>query len=299
MKLLCEKILSENKKLKFLDFDEMITSISGFLQENHQINNFKITLNRKNNSEVLYENVLKDSTLVDEIITKQDEKTNLIFSFYTSTKKGFEEQKATITQIKDLIEIFAQTIFNKYLSNSMKKLALIDQLTGSYTREYLNNYAKNILSISNRENKKIAFLKIAIDQFKAVIDEFDYKIGDEVLKALAKTLKDSVRDSDIVVKISDDEFLVILQNIGDENNATMISNKIINNFSKQKVIVDYDTKQTLMKTISSGISIYPDDATDINDILKKSDIALYEAKNRGRGQTFVFSKDDTRTIELF
>ena len=69
------------------------------------------------------------------------------------------------------------------------------------------------MSLSNREQKKIAFVKVGIDQFRAVIDEFDYEIGDKVLKVLAKTLKESVRESDLVIKISDDEFLVILLNI--------------------------------------------------------------------------------------
>jgi diguanylate cyclase (GGDEF)-like protein len=185
------------------------------------------------------------------------------------------------------------------MEKTLNELSLVDQVTGSYNRCYLDNYANNLLSLSHREQKKIAFLKIGIDQFRAVIDEFDYEIGDRVLKVLAKTLKDSIRESDLVIKISDDEFLVILQNIINENNAILISQKLINNFSKKEVIINEQTNQTLMKTICSGISIYPDNATTIDEIIKKSDIALYEARNRGRSQVFVFSEEDTNSIDFF
>ena len=61
----------------------------------------------------------------------------------------------------------------------------------------MDNYAHNLLSISNREQKKNPFVKVGIDQFKAVIDEFDYEVGDKVLKSLANTLKANYRDSDL------------------------------------------------------------------------------------------------------
>lgn len=95
-----------------------------------------------------------------------------------------------------------------------------------------------------------------------------------------------MRESDIVIKISNDEFLVILLNVISDTNAVMIAEKLISNFSKESVIVNESNKQTLMKTICGGISIFPDNATTIEEIIKKSDIALYEARNRGRGKVF-------------
>ena len=106
------------------------------------------------------------------------------------------------------------------------------------------------------------------------IDEFDYEVGDKVLKSLANTLKATIRDSDLVVKISNDEFLVILLNIINESNAIIISEKLIDNFSKEKIIVNNETKQALMKTICSGISIYPDNATSIEEIIKKTEASV-------------------------
>lgn len=129
------------------------------------------------------------------------------------------------------LQVFSQSLYSKYIEKAINNLTLIDPITGSYNRNYLNNYVRNLLSLSTREEKKIAFVKIGIDQFKAVIDEFDYEMGDKVLKALADSLKNSLRESDIVIKISNDEFLVILLNILSDTNAVMIAEKLISNFT--------------------------------------------------------------------
>ena len=96
------------------------------------------------------------------------------------------------------LQVFSQSLYSKYIEKAINNLTLIDPITGSYNRNYLNNYVRNLLSLSTREEKKIAFVKIGIDQFKAVIDEFDYEMGDKVLKALADSLKNSLIISTVI-----------------------------------------------------------------------------------------------------
>jgi len=99
--------------------------------------------------------------------------------------------------------------------------------------------------------------------------------------------------------MSEDEFLVILLNVINENNATIVTDKLINNFSERKVLVDENTNQTLKKTICVGMSIYPDDATNIDDAIKKADVALYEARNTGRSKYYKYSEESVNTIDFF
>ena len=204
----------------------------------------------------------------------------------------------SIEYVEIIFKIISQTLYNRYLEFKLVESNLKDNLTGLYNRQYVDEYLKTVLPLSKREHKKIAFLKVGIDHFKAVIDEFNYEVGDKVLKELAKSLENSVRKSDIIARIESDEFLIVLHNITNENNAIMIANKIIENFKGVRVVVDDNTNQTLMKTICTGISIYPDDAEKAEEIFRSSDIALYEARNRGRSQFFKFEKDN-ETIELF
>lgn len=295
----CEQIIFENEKLKLTDFEKSCNNIFEYLNLHFYINYVKIYIINKNIEKTIFCNASDTQIFADKLLFKQNNETTIKFEFFVDENTEIEKITNELENIKLSLLIFSQSLYNKYMEKSLNELALIDPLTGSYNRSYLNNYIHSILSISHRENKKIAFLKVAIDQFKAVIDEFDYVTGDKVLKSLADTLKNSVRDSDLVIKISNDEFLVILLNVINENNAIMISDKLINNFTKQKVIVNENTNQTLMKTICSGIVLYPDDATNIDDILKKSDIALYEARNLGRSKSFKFSEEKTHTIDLF
>jgi diguanylate cyclase (GGDEF)-like protein len=300
MNFSCEKIINENEKLKLTDLDKSCLNIFDYLKLHHHVNFLQIDIEKNGNRENLF--LCKDNNedyLINTLEFKQNCNTMIIFQFLSKDEDNFESLKKQLNAIQMSLLIFSQSLFNKYMEKALNEMSLIDYLTGSYNRCYLDNYAANILSLSNREQKKIAFVKVGIDQFRAVIDEFDYEIGDKVLKVLAKTLKESIRESDLVIKISDDEFLVILLNIINEDNAILISQKLIDNFSKKEVIINEQTKQTLMKTICSGVSIYPDNATSLDEIIKKSDIALYEARNKGRSQVFLFSEEVTNTIDFF
>jgi diguanylate cyclase (GGDEF)-like protein len=300
MNFSCEKIINENEKLKLSDLDKSCLNIFDYLKLHHYINFLQIDIKKDEDIKTLF--LCKEDNkdyLTNTLDFQQNCNTTIIFHLLSKDEDDFNSLQKHLDAIRMSLLIFSQSLFNKYMEKTLSEMSLIDHLTGSFNRCYLDNYAGNLLSLSNREQKKIAFVKVGIDQFRAVIDEFDYEIGDKVLKVLAKTLKESVRESDLVIKISDDEFLVILLNIVNEENATLIGQKLINNFSKKEVITNEQTNQTLKKTICSGISIYPDNATTLDEIIKKSDIALYEARNRGRSQVFIFKEEDMNTIDFF
>lgn len=296
----CELIISENEKLKLSDLEKSCLNIFDYLKLHHNINFLKIEVIKDSIIDTIFSFFDSSIEYFENYLEFQESlDTKLKFTFLSPTKNEQNSILENFEKIKAPLQIFSQSLYNKFMERKLHELSLVDPVTGSYTRCYLNNYVSNLLSLSNREQKKVAFVKIGIDQFRAVIDEFDYQIGDKVLKLLANTLKNSVRESDIVIKISDDEFLVILLNIISETNALMIAKKLVDNFSKESIVVDEQTKQILMKTISGGISIFPDNATTIDEIIKKSDIALYEAKNKGRGEIFLYNDEDTNKIDLF
>ena len=274
--------------------DDIFEYLSSYLKKDLGIKKFKISINNneiytndedniKSENKDFFIKLNENDNLKVTILYQECELSNILSSFLL---------------VKTTFDIVAQTIYNKYLEYKIVQMTLKDSLTGLYNRQYVDEYLKTTLPLSQREHKKIAFLKVGIDHFKAVIDEFDYTIGDKVLKLLAKSLEDTVRGTDIVARIENDEFLIVLHNINNENNAIIIADKIINNFKNAKIVVDEKTNQILMKTICTGISIYPDDAVKIDEIFRSSDIALYEARNKGRSQYFKFKKDD-ETIELF
>ncbi|MDN5103415.1 GGDEF domain-containing protein [Aliarcobacter butzleri] len=296
----CEEVLTKSQELRLLGLEDYSLNIFNYLNTNYQINFLKIYIKKQNDIENLFDNSQENENyLFNTLKFKQNSEYEVIFSLLFTTQKEFEDIKNRLNFIKLALEIFSQSLFSKYLEKVIEDISIIDSLTGNYNRHYLYHYIEPFFSLSNRKQEKIAFLRISIDHFKAVIDEFNYKIGDKVIKVLSKTIKSSIRDSDTVIRMTNDGHLIILPNIVNSDNAVLVANKLIDKFSKEKIIVNEDTKQTLMKTICVGITIYPDDGVDIDTIIRKSDIALYEAKNMGRSKVFVFNEEETNKVELF
>lgn len=297
----CENIIKINEELKLLNkLEDIYLTIFKRLKAEYNISELEILLKTIDKTESLF----KSSEIIyDDFLNSlkyiENESTQIYFLVYSKTKENNDFIIKELPKLKLALEFYSSSLYNKYLENSIHELSIVDSITGAFNRSYLDVYVDNILSISNREQKKVGFLKVGVDQFKAVIDEFDYTIGDKVLIELTSTLKESVRISDIVIKMSEDEFLVILLNVINENNATIVTDKLINNFSQRKVLIDEDTKQTLKKTICVGMSIFPDDATNIDDAIKKADIALYEARNIGRSKLYKYSEESVNAIDFF
>lgn len=290
-----QSIIALNDHLVSLKkLDDIFNYLSSFLKQDFSISQYKASINEN----LIYTNYENDDeekyTKEFNINLNQDEE--LILKIASNNEVDLNNSSSLI---KNIISIVSQTIYNKYLEYKLKELTLKDTITGMYNRHYIDEYLKTTLPLTFRENKKLAFLKVGIDHFKAVIDEFDYTVGDKVLKELAKSLEHCVRKSDIIARIDSDEFLVVLHNVSCEDNAIMIADKIINNFKNVKVVVDEEKNQTLMKTICAGISIYPDDAQKIEEVFRSSDIALYEARNKGRSQFFKYKKEEVDSIDLF
>jgi diguanylate cyclase (GGDEF)-like protein len=297
----CEDIIKKNEELKLLNrLDDIYLSIFDHLKKEYNISQMEILLKTIDKTESLYKS---EEFICDKYLHNlkyiENDSTQIYFLVYSKTKQEDDLITEELPKLKLSLEFFSSSLYNKYLEKSIHELSIVDSVTGAFNRSYLDVYVDNILNISNREQKKVGFLKVGVDQFKAVIDEFDYTVGDMVLVELTDSLKESVRISDIVIKMSEDEFLIILLNVINENNATLVSDKLINNFSERKVLVNENTNQTLMKTICVGMSIFPDDATNIDDAIKKADIALYEARNMGRSKSYKYSEESINTIDFF
>ncbi|AXK48834.1 GGDEF domain-containing protein [Aliarcobacter trophiarum LMG 25534] len=295
-----ETITELSLKLSTSEKTEIFDDIFEFLELNFNVAFLKVFLRKNGISSSVFDNSNEaNSQFFYTYKTKLTNSLELTFGLIFENQKKLDSFKKDTTNINIALDILSMNIYTKHLENTISDILIIDLLTGCYNRTYLNHYIRSIFSLASREGKKIAFLKVGVDHFKAVLDEFNYEIGDRVIKRLATVLQNGVRDSDLVIRVSNDAFLVLLQNIQEEENAILVANKLIDNFKKEKIVVNHDTNQILMKTICVGITFYPKDGTNLDTIIKKSDIAIREAKNRGRSMAFVFSEDETSKIELF
>lgn len=291
------------EKIRALNLvDEIYEELRLWLSKVYKIHNIKIIISSKDRNDLIFHNGKEYDTqggLALNFTIDINEESTILFSFLCENEEHHNEIKDKYNYLNMLFYAITPLISKSFLEVRLKESELKDSITGLYNRKYLLNHLDKMLPLARREDKKVAFLMVGIDHFKAVIDEFDYAIGDMVLIELAKTLQEATRESDFVVRLEADEFLVVLANIQDGNSAMMVGEKLIERFSECEVDVNSYTGQTLKKTICVGISMYPDDSTSIDQILKNADISLYEARNRGRSQVLKYEKEQESSIDLF
>ncbi len=221
----------------------------------------------------------------------------LVINFVCETKEELEYIKDQISYIKSYINEATPSIEVKLLMNALQESAFRDGLTGLYNRKFLDEHTKKLLPHAKRDGFNIGVLLLDMDHFKAVNDEYGHDIGDKVLRELARILTENVRESDLVVRYGGEEFIVLLVNVANEEDAMMVANKIRNKVAENEIDVYAGSK--LRKTISIGLSMYPNDSTSLDSVIKNADIALYEAKHKGRNQVIRFKEEQTTSVELF
>jgi len=172
--------------------------------------------------------------------------------------------------------------------NKQKRLIDIDFLTKLYNRQAFHKFFKNtyegIRSANQRKNRRLqesrsSLLLINLDEFKRYNDDFGYTIGDQILKKVAKLLKRSVRNIDIVFRWGGDEFAIIL--IGtDISQAEGIAKIVLTKVKEIKI------KKKIVLSVSIGVAQLESDIS-LSQIFEKADKALLEAKDRGRNQIVI------------
>jgi len=181
----------------------------------------------------------------------------------------------------------------------MHHLAHYDNLTGLPNRVLFNDRLQHTLARAKRDKKKFALLYMDLDKFKAINDEQGHAIGDLVLQEVAKRLRQCVRDVDTAARLGGDEFIVLITDVNDTKDLSLVANKIISLISAPIVIEG--TEYGL--GVSIGISLYPEDVRDADQLLTLADAAMYEAKKLG-GNVAIFHSatrrnGDSSVVGLF
>ncbi len=164
-------------------------------------------------------------------------------------------------------------------------LAHHDQLTGLPNRLFLAHRLPPAIEEAKRAGTMLAVLFLDLDRFKDINDSRGHETGDKLLKAVAERVRAAVREEDVVVRMGGDEFVVILQSVERTELITEMAARI-NEAMSAPVIVD---GRPLVATVSIGVSLYPRDGSDMGELLRHSDTAMYQAKDRGRNNFQLFS----------
>ena len=165
------------------------------------------------------------------------------------------------------------------------RLAHYDLITNLPNRVLFLDRLKQDIKKANRENQTITLMYLDLDRFKEINDTLGHDMGDFLLKETARRLESCVREMDTVARLGGDEFTLILNNLDNQSSIERIAQEILDKLAKPFQLGN----ELIYITTSIGISIYPEDGHDVEELLKNADQAMYAAKQNGRNRYHYFT----------
>lgn len=210
-------------------------------------------------------------------------------------KDGTEYPKwSTISRIKNeqgvtthYVATFTDISERKAADAKINYLYHYDPLTGLPNRTLLYEQTAEVLAKAAGESRRVAVMSLDLDQFKIVNDSFGHSVGDMLIQQVARRLRACVRESDLVCRTGGDEFVIVLPHIKNIAETLPVAEKVAEQI--RQPIVAADTEFAL--TTSIGISVYPEDGTERDLLLRNADIAMNFAKETGRNRYRFFTED--------
>jgi len=189
-----------------------------------------------------------------------------------------------------LVRAMQYSIERKRYQEQLEHQANYDALTGLPNRNLLLDRLKQAVS-SQRQLRSIAVVFIDLDHFKFINDSLGHNAGDVLLQNMAERLRSAVRDGDTVARMGGDEFILVLD---DQHNEDVVFRAMQRIVAKVNEPMTLDGRE-LFVTCSAGISLHPQDGTDVETLLKNADAAMYRAKENGRNN-FQFYMAEMNTL---
>lgn len=195
-----------------------------------------------------------------------------------------EKVKSLSSYQIDLLKILGNqastALANARLYERIERMAITDGLTGLFNHRYFQERLSSEFSRLGRLSMDLSILLIDIDYFKKINDTYGHPVGDEVLKAVAATIRKTIRDIDIPARYGGEEFALLLPGT-DSDGAVKMAERLRYSILKQRFPFE---KGEITVTVSIGISTAPADAKTKEELIKKADDALYQAKGKGRNR---------------
>lgn len=211
------------------------------------------------------------------LLKKEKDSTDGCILFITDMTKEKESEAALISVNEAMKEQLERV---EILQEKLRKESIRDHLTGLYNRRYLHEVLSHALPHAEREHSNISFVLFDVDHFKKINDKHGHDIGDEVLRAFSKILRENIRKGDIPFRFGGEEFLLLIADATRENVTRRVDE--IRQIVAERCFGSPD--KSIRVTVSAGIATFPEDGMNMDTLFKVADRRLYLAKEAGRNR---------------
>ncbi|WP_299975224.1 EAL domain-containing protein [uncultured Pseudoteredinibacter sp.] len=259
-------------------FNKAFSNITGITEQsnNKTIAQFKSEKNENGGYREFWETLLSNDYWQGDLWLRNTNDQDIPIECKASSVEH-EGEKYYIIVIKNITQKLAHEA-------ELKRMATFDDLTGLPNRNLFNEELKRtIASARRRSNATFCLLFIDLDRFKFINDSLGHDVGDELLIEMAKRLKASVREEDLIARLGGDEFVIVIDNLIKIEDVHICCDNILRRFKESININGHE----LFCNLSIGISSFPNDGSDGKTLLKNADAAMYNSKSRG-GSSYSF-----------
>ena len=181
-------------------------------------------------------------------------------------------------KVTGAVLVFHDVSQSRAMALKMSHQAQHDFLTGLPNRLLLTERLSMAIRLADRHSKQVALMFLDVDYFKRINDSLGHAIGDQLLQSVADRLATCVRGTDTVCRQGGDEFVILLAEIEQPQDAAYVAEKLLAALAVPQLVGGHE----LYVTLSIGISVYPDDSHDVDTVMQNADTAMYFAKTGGR-----------------
>ncbi len=285
-----EGIIITNEKKEIISVNYAFTEITGYTLDEIKGKNPKILKSGRHEKDFytnLWDSLEKKGSYKGEIWNRK--KSGEIYPEWLN----LSVVKDTNGKILNYVALFSDITKIKNSNAKIEFLAHHDPLTNLPNRLLLKARLIKSIEKAHELKQRIAVFFIDIDNFKLINDTYGHSIGDKIINLVASRLHKNIRKNDTISRIGGDEFIIVIEDILENKDIERIAKKIVNDFKESIQLEDY----IFDITVSVGISIFPNNGLNAEDLIKHADTAMYSAKNAGRNQ-YQFYKDEM-TSEIF